>query len=83
MHIARLGHEAVDHAVKDHVVIIAALGQRNDLFDMLGRHIGQKVDDDLALGAAIDGDGQVRAGAVFLGKRGGRDQRERGDQRLT
>ena len=37
--VAGLGHEAVDHAVEDDVVVVALLGQGLDLLDVLRREV--------------------------------------------
>ena len=42
--IARLGHEAVDHAVKDNAVIGATAGQFLDALAMQRGNIGQQFD---------------------------------------
>ena len=60
LHITRLRHEALDHAVKDDVVIGALLGQRRDALDMQGGHLFKEVDDDGALG--LSGDVDLDAG---------------------
>ena len=62
--VARLGHEAVDHAVEDDAVIEAGLGQLGDLRHMLGRQVGPQRDGEGAALAGLHGDffgGECRA----------------------
>ncbi len=47
--IARLRHEAVDHAVENDAVIEATVRQRLDLLHMLGAKIGPQRDRDFAI----------------------------------
>ncbi len=64
LHVARLRHEAVDHAVKDDAVIGPLFRECHDLLDMLGCHLGHQVDHDGPGGGAGHLDHQVRAGAI-------------------
>ena len=45
--VAGLRHEAVDHPVEGDVVVLARPRQRLDPLDVLRRHVGQHLDDDL------------------------------------
>ena len=55
--VAALGHEAVDHAVEDDVVVKAFLGEFADARDMAGREIGTRPDDDVAAAVEIEDQG--------------------------
>ena len=55
--VAALRHEAGNHAVEGDAVVKAALGQRRDALDMVGRQVGPQLDDDVA--AAGKGEGQA------------------------
>ena len=48
--VAALGHEAGDHAVEDHAVVKAAVGELGDALDVAGREVGPQLDDDVAAG---------------------------------
>ena len=75
--VAGLRHEAVDHAVERHVVVIAVARELLDALGMQGREVGPQLDDDAALGG-VDDDRilLVEAGGKRLGDRGrGTDQR--------
>ena len=71
-HIAGLRHEAVDHAVEHHAIILTLSRQRCDLLHMLGGDIVQQVDGDGAVGLACDLDLQTcgQRGAGHQGKDG-------------
>ena len=49
-HVARLGHEFIDHPVEDDAVIGALASQFLDPSDVAGRQIGIKLDRHIALG---------------------------------
>jgi len=49
LHIARLGHEAIDHPVEGDVVIGAGARQLLDARHVLGRHVGEKLHDHRAI----------------------------------
>ena len=71
--VAGLRHEAVDHAVERHVVVIALARQLLDPLGMLGREVGAQLDDDAALGGVDDDRVRlVEIGGQRLGDRGGR-----------
>ena len=55
--VAALGHEAVDDAVEDDVVVKAFLGQLADPRDMAGREIGAQADDDVAAAVEVEDQG--------------------------
>ena len=60
--VAALGHEAVDHAVEDDIVVKALLRQLPDPRDVAGREIGAQPDDDVA--AAVEGEDE---GVLIVG----------------
>jgi len=79
--VARLGHEAVDHAVKDDAVIETFAGQLLDLRDMLRRQVRAKLDHDATiLQIEIDRVLRVELLARCLGRRGNEEERS-GDRR--
>ena len=59
-HVARLGHEPVDHPVKDHVVIGTLGRERGDPFHVLRRDLFEEVDHDRALRVALHVDLEAR-----------------------
>ena len=71
--VAGLRHEAFDHAVERHVVVIAVARQRLDALGVLRCQIGAQLDDDAALGG-VDDDriGLVEIGGQRLGQCGSR-----------
>src|SRR5690606_5490736 len=58
-HVAGLGHEVLDDAMEDDAVIGAFARQLLDARHMAGSNVGQKLDDDPALGGFHD-DGVFR-----------------------
>src|SRR6202041_2700193 len=70
--VAGLRHEAVHHAMKWHVVVIAFAGQLLQTLGVLRRDIGAELDDDASLGG-VDDDGVllVETGRKRLGDGGG------------
>ena len=72
--IAGLRHEAGDDPVKHDAVVEMAGDERLDLLDVLGRDVGQQLDDDVAvLGLQIE---SVGGRVVGEGRQRG-EQRER------
>ena len=69
--IARLGHEAVDHPVKDDAVVKALLRQGLDLLHMLGREIGTQADGDAAV-LGVEEDRVLRVGGLLAPQTGTR-----------
>ena len=55
-HVAGLGHEAVDHAVKGHIVVFPGAGQFLHPRGMFGGHVGQQFDHHRAV-LQLDDDG--------------------------
>jgi len=55
--VAALRHEAVDHPMKDDLVVKAFVGQRADPRDVARREIGAQPDDDVA--AAVEVEDQI------------------------
>ena len=53
--IAPLGHEARDHAMKDHSIVKAAVGEVGDPLDVARRKVRAKLDDDVAAGRKSKG----------------------------
>ena len=48
--VTGLRHEAVNHAVKDHAVILTGRSDRGDLFNMFGGEIFEQIDSHGAIG---------------------------------
>ena len=70
--IAGLGHEARDDAVEDDAVVEPSLGQLLDPGDVLGRHVGQELDQHAAARGQLDDERVVGIGG--LGGGGGHEQ---------
>src|SRR3990167_415752 len=76
--IAGLGHEALDHAMEDHAIVLALAGELLDLGHVLGCEVGTHLDDDAAvLEIDVEGVFLVR-GERGAGEREGGEREERG-----
>ena len=54
LHVAGLGHEAIDDAMEDDAIVKAFAGQLLDVLDVAGRQIRAHGDDHRALGGFDD-----------------------------